>query len=164
MTYKCIECGYVFDDGEQAVFENDCKEFWGAPCKETFSCCPMCGGDYGEAVPCDCCGEYTLKEELEMNGDICAECMEKYMHDFEMCSKISKLPECDPDEIKINSLLTSIFSEKEIESILFDILKKRTESDEWKKGKGFENFVDQDAFWFTSALNKILKSEKNKND
>lgn len=47
----CNVCGNTFTDDDRAR--------WTESHGETFSGCPLCGGDYGEAVRCKCCGEYV---------------------------------------------------------------------------------------------------------
>ena len=42
--YKCIECGYEFD--EPILIRESRGEFWGEPCYETFEGCPHCRGEF----------------------------------------------------------------------------------------------------------------------
>ena len=80
MTYKCIDCGFVFEEGEEAVWEEDRGEFWGAPCSERVSGCPKCHGDYEEASECTECGEWHFTDELD--DGVCPKCQEKGEGDY----------------------------------------------------------------------------------
>lgn len=43
--YRCNDCGKEFDEPGQ---DWNSLEFWGAPCREYYDCCPYCGGDFEE--------------------------------------------------------------------------------------------------------------------
>lgn len=60
--YKCLECGHLFEEGEQARWEESRGEFWGSPCSESMSGCPICKGYYEEAVKCKICGRWVEDE------------------------------------------------------------------------------------------------------
>lgn len=71
MALKCLECGCVFEDGEQAVWEE--RHGLDNPPYEKFSGCPICCGDYVETKPCaNCENEYT---EDELYEGWCEECL-----------------------------------------------------------------------------------------
>lgn len=63
--YRCVECGHVFEEGEQMRY----TESHG----EKFSVCPACGGGYETAYNCDECGN-VLSEDECFEG-LCAECL-----------------------------------------------------------------------------------------
>lgn len=69
MSYKCLECGHIFEEGEQS--------FWKEPHGERLSGCPICDGSYEECVSCNHCGADHLKEELYDGW--CVECLEDYV-------------------------------------------------------------------------------------
>ena len=73
--YKCVDCGHVFEDGEQAVWNEDRGEYFGMPCSETMTGCPKCHGYYEEAHICDGCGEWFLDDELY--DGLCGGCQEE---------------------------------------------------------------------------------------
>ena len=79
MMFKCIECGYVFEEGEQAVWYEDRGEFWGVPCSERMTGCPKCRGDYEEATECENCGEWH--DEYELEDGLCEKCRENESED-----------------------------------------------------------------------------------
>lgn len=73
MSYICLDCGHIFDEGEQKVY----RENHGLPggYYEEFSVCPVCGGDYEEAAHCVSCGG-DFKDENLYDG-WCEECLVK---------------------------------------------------------------------------------------
>ena len=50
MAYKCLSCGHVFEEGEQACWTESRGEYWGSPCYETMSGCPVCKEEYDRRV------------------------------------------------------------------------------------------------------------------
>ena len=73
--FKCTECGCVFEEGEEATWEESRGEFWGVSCSETMSGCPECQGDYEEAFECKGCGEYFFEDELD--DGLCESCQDE---------------------------------------------------------------------------------------
>lgn len=74
MTYRCCNCGHLFEEGELAVWGEFRGECWGTVCSESMSGCPICKGDYEEAKLCKKCDSWHAEEELT-NG-ICNSCLE----------------------------------------------------------------------------------------
>lgn len=74
--FVCLECGCIFDEDEVAVWQEDRGEFWGIPCSETVSGCPVCKGDYVKTYRCGCCGKWIDGDHIELaNGErICENC------------------------------------------------------------------------------------------
>lgn len=60
--FKCIECGHIFEDGEQARWTETHGEVW--------ECCPICKGGYEEIEPCKICGTY----DHECQEEYCEDC------------------------------------------------------------------------------------------
>ena len=150
MTYKCLECGHIFEEGEEGhYFENG--ECWGAPYSQKIYCCPLCKGDYDVTTPCEICGSEHLEEEL--NGGLCDECIDKYKNDIEMCFKIGKN---DDDKVELNCFLASVFEKDEIEEILFEELKKLNKY----VTVDCEKFINSDRSWFAERLVEELEKEK----
>ncbi len=150
MIYKCLDCGNIFEDGEQARWSESRGEYWGASCSEEMSGCPLCKGDYEETTPCKICGSAHLEDEL--SGGVCEECINRYKKDFDMCYQISigeKL------EIKINALLASLLEESDIEAILIEYIKKRYEEID------STDFVESDISWFGEKLAEEVKKNEN---
>lgn len=73
--YKCCECGAIFKEDEVAVWEEGRGEFWGVPCNETVTGCPVCKGDYDEVFKCKRCEEWHFKDELD--DDLCELCRDE---------------------------------------------------------------------------------------
>lgn len=94
--YKCVECGHLFEEGEEAKWSEDRGECWGAPCYQEMSGCPACEGAYEEAYPCKMCGSYEDVTDIKY----CEECITEVKKKFE-----KMLLEFDEDERKILSEL-----------------------------------------------------------
>ncbi len=73
--YICTQCNHIFEEGEQKVITENQGECFGYPTFESYTVCPICEGEYEEAVKCSICEEYHLEEDLT-NG-ICDDCLEK---------------------------------------------------------------------------------------
>lgn len=156
MTYKCLDCGNIFEEGEQARWNESRGEFWGVPCSEEMSGCPLCHGDYEETVPCAICGSEHLDDEL--SGGVCNDCIDTYKHDINMCYKIGQK---DTEDVPLNCFLTSIFDKESIEKILFEELKKRNRvMNEFLK-IDCERFVWSDKSWFAERLIEEVKKNEN---
>ena len=56
MMYRCVECGHLFEDGEQVRWTEDHGEEW--------SGCPICKSEYEEVRICKNCGKWHTKNEL----------------------------------------------------------------------------------------------------
>lgn len=89
MTYKCYECGHIFEDGEEKI----CREDYG----ESHHVCPSCGGAYGETVQCAVCHGAHLEEEL-MSG-VCDECVEENSVDYDTFVEFLGIEPYYPDQI-----------------------------------------------------------------
>ena len=62
MMYRCCDCGNLFEEGEQAVWEE--THGLDSPPYEKFSGCPVCKGDYEEVHQCKKCGDWHTDDEL----------------------------------------------------------------------------------------------------
>lgn len=72
MSYKCCDCGHIFDDGEQRAVKEYHPEVDGT-CYEEFFVCPVCGGGYEETIHCGICGGEFTKDELYCG--VCEDCL-----------------------------------------------------------------------------------------
>lgn len=77
--YKCLGCGHIFEDGEQAIDKEYMGEFQGSPAFAEHGVCPVCGEAYEEVKPCKICGSY----EHEVNEDCCDECQKDVKKRFD---------------------------------------------------------------------------------
>lgn len=131
--YKCLECGHIFDDGEEKK--------WTEGYGEELIGCPICSGTFAEAKTCIICGSEYLDEEL-WNG-VCHDCVNDCKKDFE---KVYELAKDEKVAVKINSLLASLLTPTEIERILYHhILATGEETD-------CSEFIESDVEWFTEQL------------
>lgn len=76
--YKCVECGHLFEDGEQKIYRENIGECHGSPSYMDFSVCPICGGEYEEIMPCSVCGTY----EHDFGRPLCKDCEEEVKKEF----------------------------------------------------------------------------------
>lgn len=146
MAYKCIECGNIFEEGEQAVWSESRGEYWGQACSEMMDGCPLCKGDYEENTRCAICGSEHLDDEL--NGGVCNECIDEYRKDFNACYDL-----CwnEKESIKINALLASLFDVGDIEAILVEYIKEKWQDVDCSP------FIDSDISWFGEKLAEEVK-------
>ena len=82
--YKCTECGNLFEEGEQATWEE--RHGLDSPPYEKWSGCPVCKGDYEEVYQCDSCGDWHTDDELY--DGLCEKCLRdtiNYGTFFEYC-------------------------------------------------------------------------------
>lgn len=142
MAYKCLDCGHIFEEGEQAVWYE--THGLDTPPYEKWSGCPLCKGSYEKTIQCDICGSEHLKEEL--SGGVCEECIESYRYDINICYEIGKK---DDSAIKLNSFLATMFDKDEIEEILFEALLK---DQEINKKVDCQKYIDSDKNWFGEIL------------
>ena len=143
MAFKCLDCGHIFEEGEQAIWREYVGECHGSPAYEEFSGCPICKGDFEETKQCEICGGEFLEEEL--NGDcVCDDCVEEYKRDLKICYAIAEKEE--KKEIKINALLVSSFDVTEIEEILYQQLESLGNNN------NFSDFINEDKDWFAEKL------------
>lgn len=150
MTYKCLRCGHIFEEGEQARWNESRGEYWGMPCSEEMTGCPLCKGEYEETKPCKICGAEHLDDEL--NGGVCGECIDEYRKNFNVCFEISTE---EKEEIKINALLASLFDIGDIEQILKEYIESRCPNIDCSK------FINYDKSWFGEKLAKVVNKNEN---
>lgn len=152
---KCVECGHVFSEYELNTWEESRGEHFGIPCYEKMSGCPICKGDYEDAVECDVCGENHLASEL--TGGVCEDCIKKYQHDVDMHFKIG---ENDTDKVELNCFLASVFTKEDIELILLDALKSMKEYSKKQLESDCERFIEYNREWFAERLAEEVKKHE----
>lgn len=84
MVYRCLDCGHIFEEGEQAVWEE--RHGLETPPYEKLSGCPLCKSDYEEIYQCQKCDNWHTKDELYEGW--CEECLcEQITYDtfFDYC-------------------------------------------------------------------------------
>lgn len=151
--YKCLDCGHIFEDGEEKRYTENVGECFGFPAYQEFRSCPICGGDFEETQRCEVCGKECLKEEL--SGGVCEDCIDERRSDFDVCYKISV---GETATITINALIATLLEECDIEQILIDYIKSRL------KQVDCSDFINSDPDWFGERLAKeVRRNEQAKN-
>lgn len=152
MAYKCLNCGNIFERGEQARWIENLGEYWGLPCLKEMSGCPCCFGAYEETYQCELCGSEHAEDELY--GGVCEECIDNYKSDFKTCYEISL--NAEKVNVKINALLASLLDDDEIEEILIDFVKEHC------KDADCTQFIEDDKHWFGEQLAKEVRKNEDK--
>ena len=140
MFYKCLECGHIFEEGEQKT--------WKEPHGEILCGCPCCDGGFKETHSCIICGSQNFLED--MTSGVCEECFEKYYNDQETCYRFGI---DGRQELSINGFLASLFSVEQIEQMLFEKVKMMEFVD-------CKPFINEDKYWFAEKLEKEFKNER----
>lgn len=84
MMYRCENCGHLFEEGEQDVWEE--RHGLDTPPYEKWSGCPICKGRYEEVHQCKECGDWHTENELYEG--LCEKCLREtinYDTFFEYC-------------------------------------------------------------------------------
>ena len=70
--YICKNCAMLFDEPKRITERHG---FDYGPYEEWY-CCPFCGGDYEETMPCCECGEYITGRYAQLANDevYCEDC------------------------------------------------------------------------------------------
>lgn len=144
--YICVDCGHIFDEGEQAHCSESRGECWGAHCSEDMDGCPLCKGDYEEIEPCEVCGSYEYEGELY--GGVCEHCISECENDFGACYEISK---DEVQSVEINALLATLLTEQEINFILWNHINLL------KPNISCKEFIDSDKYWFGEEFSKYAE-------
>lgn len=146
--YICTRCNHIFKEGEAKVIHENQGECFGYPAIESFSVCPICEGEYEEAVKCSICEKYHLEEDLT-NG-ICDECLDKEV-DYDKVLKFL---------LEQNELDYFVFKFFFTEKVFGDGLEKAI-NDEltwWFKRKVFEEKLNNKTE-FLDILKKYIKTD-----
>ena len=146
--FICRQCNHIFEEGEQKVIKENQGECFGYPSYEIYGVCPLCGGQYDEAIDCSICGECHLEEDLT-NG-ICDECLDKEV-DYDKVLKFL----LDTEELK-SFVFDFFFTEK----IFGDNLDKSIleELTWWFKRKVFDEKLNNKTE-FLDILKKYTKTD-----
>lgn len=59
MYYRCLDCGHIFEEGEENTYKQRLGNYGNDTVLEELKVCPKCGGDYEEAKRCAICDEYA---------------------------------------------------------------------------------------------------------
>lgn len=147
MAYKCLNCGHVFEEGEQAeVYETHGGPFEFA---EKISCCPICKSSYEKTEKCEVCGGEFLRHELY--GDVCKECIYEH-NDYKICKEICK---GEKESVEINPLLKYLLDPETINEILFNYI----ETTEDVSKIDCKDLIESDMEWFGASVAEWEVSE-----
>ena len=134
MMYRCCNCGNLFEEGEQAVWEER-HGFIDGPF-EKWSGCPLCKSDYEEVHQCNECGDWHTENELYDGW--CEKCLretinydtffeyceankdEQYLDTFVMCEILNceYVPKISSDEF--HDLMVETYKRRAEEAALND--------------------------------------------
>lgn len=144
--YKCLECGFVFDEPE--TYRENVGEYCGAPAYQDYKGCPECKcEDIEKLIACELCGEEFLEDEL-ISG-VCEHCVYLHGNDYEICRRIS-FDETE-ENVKINAFLAAALTEDEIDDILMSYIR------EHKPDIDCSGYIERDIEWFADKLKKEVK-------
>lgn len=77
MTYICVDCGHIFEEGEEKTIVER-HPYGDTTAEEYIAVCPACNGGFEEAGICKCCGGAFYKDNL-IAGYYCKECVSDFM-------------------------------------------------------------------------------------
>jgi DNA-directed RNA polymerase subunit RPC12/RpoP len=150
MAYKCLECGHIFEEGEEEVWEE--RHGLDFPPYETMSGCPICRGSYEETEKCAICGGHFLSDEL--CGGVCPSCIDEHRFDVKTCLDVSF---GEKREISIDYCMAVLLDAGDIEQILREYLLSRCPHMDCSR------FINDDREWFADRLSgEVNKSENRK--
>ena len=144
MTFKCYECGHIFESGDEQT--------WIESYGEQMSGCPVCAGGYEETVQCSICGSEHLADELD--GGVCETCVDGYRYDISMWRIIGEKSKAD---VSINGFFASMYSSEEIEELIWrDMLNTQK-----FKSVDCTPFIEADRIWFAENLAEEVNNYEN---
>ena len=134
--FRCEECGYIFEEGEQ--------KRWVEPHGEELCGCPICGGAFVKVKNCVVCGEISDTEY-----GVCQKCFDEKItakNCFEFCGN-------EKQNVSINVFIAEILEPSKIEAVLMEHISKGGYE------KELEKFAKYDEDWFAE---KIEEQEQGK--
>lgn len=152
MMFKCCDCGHLFEEGEQAVWEE--RHGLDTPPYEKWDGCPLCRGGYEEVHQCQECYEWHTEDELYSGW--CEKCLretinydtffeyceankdEQYLDTFVMCEILNceYVPKISSDEF--HELMVATYKKRVEEAALHN----------WAQGlipeekRRYDDFID----------------------
>ena len=152
MMYKCCSCGHLFEEGEQAVWEE--RHGLDTPPYEKWSGCPICRDGYEEVNQCKKCGSWHTEDELT-NG-LCDECLNdiamEYKYDIAKCYALSK-KSGETHQVEVDSFLADMFTPEQINDVLYRELVIASAI----KPVDCTTFIDADRDWFNEKIAEEVK-------
>ena len=116
MSYKCLDCGMVFDRPKEEATRHgfDYGEY------DVSVSCPFCNGNFTEMIECPICHEEHLEEDT-IYGGVCKNCFDFAKKDFDTSFCIGSKMRY---EIELNGVFTECLSSTKIEAILYNYIKE----------------------------------------
>ena len=139
MRYQCHECDRRFEKPDIVIETHGLD----SPPYEEIGVCPYCKGWFEEMHRCEICGEYFTEDEL--TGGVCDECVYEKATDIEFCYNLET-----EETIKINGFIASVFTEEQINEILWNRIKEINRM----VNISCYDFIDSDKSWFAEKLIK----------
>ena len=139
LKYKCDHCVREFEEPDIITETHGMTD---GSC-EKIGVCPYCKGYFEEMAQCRICGEYFTEDEL--SGGVCDECIYEHSTDIELCHKLGEEAE---ETIKINGFIASVFTEEQINEILWNRIKEINRM----VNISCYDFIDSDKSWFAEKL------------
>lgn len=141
MRYQCHECDRRFEEPDIIT---ETHGFTDGQC-EKHGVCPYCKGYFEEMYQCRICGQHCTDDEL--TSGVCDECIYEHATDIELCHRLGQEAE---ESIKINGFIASVFSEEQINEILWNRIKEINRM----VNVSCYDFIDGDKSWFAEQLIK----------
>lgn len=139
MRYQCHECDRQFEEPDIITETHGMTD---GSC-EKIGVCPYCKGYFEEMHKCEICGEWYTEDEL--TSGVCDECIYEHSTDIELCHKLGEEAE---ETIKINGFIASVFTEEQINEILWNRIKEINRM----VNISCYDFIDSDKSWFAEKL------------
>ena len=137
MMYRCLNCGNLFEEGEQATWYENQGECHGSIAMGRFDGCPVCRGDYEEVYQCKDCGDWHSEDELYDGW--CEKCLREtinYDTFFEYCEANKEEQYLDTFVMYyvLNCEYVPKYSSDEFHELMIDTYKKNAaKSEEYKR-------------------------------
>lgn len=141
MRYQCHECDRRFEEPDIITEKHGLDT---PPC-EKIGVCPYCKGYFEEMTQCRICGQYFTDGEL--SDGVCDECIYEHSTDIELCYRLGEEAE---ESIKLNGFIASVFTEEQINEILWNRIKEINRM----VNISCYDFIDSDKSWFAEQLIK----------
>jgi hypothetical protein len=139
MRYQCHECDRRFEEPDIITETHGMTD---GSC-EKIGVCPYCKGYFEEMHKCRICGQYFTDDEL--SGGVCDECIYEHSTDIELCHRLGEEAE---ETIKINGFIASVFSEEQINEILWNRIKEISRI----VNVSCYDFIESDKSWLAEKL------------
>lgn len=121
MYYKCENCEHIFEEGEEARGSSFLAFYGDEKVLVDYIACPCCGSDnIVKATKCQKCGKILIEDETkEGYCEKCAkEIVSRYKYDISTCYNVAKKSN-ETQSVDINLFLATMFTEKQINEILY---------------------------------------------